>query len=713
MQTHYSCATPGALGKAILWTLAAPALLFSINFNAPRAYSTGSSGAKSVAISDFNGDGKSDLALATDDAVEIFLGQGNGDFRHGAWYKNAGVHSLGSSVIVAQDFNGDGKIDLAFLGAGVLVMLGNGDGTFGPTLSYAVGVAPYSIIAGDFNGDGIEDLATCNETSNNVSILLGKGDGTFRPAVNYAVGTQPEYLTAADFNGDGKLDLAVTNYNSKGAGTVSILFGVGDGTFRSAVNHDVGKNPASIAAGDFNGDGKPDLAITLAGGSLEVLMANGGGTFAPPVTVPAGAGPSAVVVRDVNRDGILDLAVAETGNPGYTVSILKGNGDGTFQAPIAYQVCTYPTAFVFGNFDGDGNLDLAAVGALLSILPGNGHGGFQQAVSLPVGSGPSSVAVGDFNGDGKADLVVANYTSNNVSILIGTGDGHFLPQVTFAAGTGPRSVVAGDFNGDGKLDLAVSGYFTTSVLLGNGDGTFQAPLTAAANVGGFLAMADFNGDGKLDLAVSFYLTGTVAILLGNGDGTFQELTFTTAETFVNSVATGDFDGDGKPDLALQEEMCSDNDCNVFTDIWLGNGDGTFRYVSSTYAGLDPLAVGDVNGDGMPDIVGGSTGSAWVALNEGRGFFATGVYYAAGAPVSLVLADFDHDGRPDIAGASTYGTLTVLPGKGDGTFGSERNFIVGGCPTWAAVGDFNGDGKPDLAVANQCTNSVNILTNRTE
>jgi hypothetical protein len=537
-------------------TLAFPSLLFSVNFNAPRAYSLGGGYfGFSVVQGDFNGDGAPDLAVAAINqtgAIEVFLGQADGSFRHLANYKlvvDTVVES--ANALITADFNNDGNLDLAITsGSGVSILLGRGDGTFAPPVPYAAGTGTDSVATGDFNGDGIPDLVTTNPNSDNVSILLGKGDGTFLLPVNYGVGGYPEYVAVGDFNGDGKPDLAVTNYNDLAEGTVSILFGVGNGAFEAPVNYPTGKHPQSIAVGDFNRDGKPDLAITQYEGAVAILLANGGGTFLPPVFLHAGPNPAGIVVEDVNQDGMLDLAVANQGDNngvgGYTVSILMGNGDGTFQTPAVNYV-DGAQAVVFGDFNGDGKVDLACGGFSFSILLNNGKGGFEQPVRQAAGTAPSAVAVGDFNGDGKPDLAVANWGSNNISILLGKGDGTFMPQVTYNAGDGnPNAVVVGDFNGDGKLDLAVANYSGVLVLLGNGDGTFQPPLFNAVSQADSLVAADFNGDGKLDLATTDY--AAVVILYGNGDGTFTQSEIGDLSCF--SVTVGDFNGDGKPDLAV-------------------------------------------------------------------------------------------------------------------------------------------------------------------
>ena len=358
-------------------------------------------------------------------------------------WKNAASPAVGPEpyAIAAGDFNGDGIADLAVTstGGGVTILLGKGDGTFTPTADspIAVGSGPVALATGDFNGDGSVDLAVANSNDGTVTILLGNGDGTFTQAANspVAVGEQPRSIAMEDFNGDGIADLAVANF---GDGTVTILLGNGDGTFRQAAGSPVtaGATPYSVATGDFNGDGVPDLAVANGGAdTVTILLGTGGGKFTEAASSPAtpGFAPTFVAVGDFNGDGKADLAVANNGNN--TVTIQLGNGDGTFTqaASSPMQVGTSPYSIVVGDFNGDGIPDLAVANACgngptcaassykgtVTILLGNGDGTFTPASKgpAPVGTWPISIAQGDFNGDGIPDLAVTNYSSGTVSVL--------------------------------------------------------------------------------------------------------------------------------------------------------------------------------------------------------------------------------------------------------------------------------------------------------
>jgi len=361
-----------------------------------------------------------------------------------------------------------------------------------------------AVVVGDFNGDGKPDLAVVNYYYSQVTILLGNGDGTFTQAANSPVtlSSGATALAVGDFNGDGKLDLAVLGWG----GPVTILLGNGDGTFTQANGSPftVGVDSSFIAAGDFNGDGKLDLAV-LGNGPTTILLGNGDGTFTAAASTPVqvGSGNFSVVVGDFNGDGKPDLAVLDIYG---ALTILLGNGDGTFTqangSPFTPGV--EPNFIAAGDFNGDGNLDLAVVDyyyGQVAILLGNGDGTFTAAASSPVqvGNGPYAVAVGDFNGDGIPDLGVADNYDNTVTILQGDGTGAFSPINTVSVSTAPQD------------------------LLGFGSFNLNGPESVAAG--------DFNGNGIPDLAV-----------VTCGNGTTTSSTATILQTSLTETATATLTG---------------------------------------------------------------------------------------------------------------------------------------------------------------------------
>jgi hypothetical protein len=333
------------------------------------------------------------------------------------------VTGAGALSLVTGDFNADHKLDLAVLypsSNNISFLLGNGDGTFKPTVEYSVGQNPVAAAVGDFNSDGKLDLVVVNNYSFSVSVLLGNGNGTFQAAVEYGVGQYPTAVAVGDFNQDGKLDVVVTD---SGSNEITVLLGNGAGSFTSAVTYSVGQNPSSVAIGDFNHDGTLDLVVTNHDShNVSVLLGNGNGTFQAAAEYVVDPNPMAVVVGDFNQDGKLDVGVAEEAS-GYGIAVLLGNGDGTFQSATLYYVDSADLAL--GDLNGDGKLDLAiaepggSAGGRVTTLLGNGHGSFQETVGYTVPQVITSIAVGDFNGDGKLDLATADGGAG-ISILLQT-----------------------------------------------------------------------------------------------------------------------------------------------------------------------------------------------------------------------------------------------------------------------------------------------------
>ncbi|PYJ03502.1 MAG: hypothetical protein DME25_12075, partial [Verrucomicrobia bacterium] len=333
---------------------------------------------------------------------------------------------------------------------------------------FAAGNQPVAVAVGDFNGDGKTDVVVANQFSANVSVLLGQGNGSFQPAVNYAAGAGPSAVAVGDFNGDGKVDLVVTDLGST---VVWVLLGNGNGTFQAPVSFDAADTAQSVTVGDFDRNGKLDLAVANRGlGAVSVLAGNGDGSFAAPTTYLTGTDPLFVGLGDFDRNGPPDLAVADAAlfdDVASDVAILLSRGNGTFRAAVNYSAGTSPRAVGVGDFNGDGNPDLAVAdyGALdvnsqftnssVSVLLGNGDGTFQAPISYAAGEGPLSLVVTDFNSDGRPDLAVANYRSRSVSVLFGKGDGTFEPPANYSAGFNPHGVAVGDFNGDGLIDITV------------------------------------------------------------------------------------------------------------------------------------------------------------------------------------------------------------------------------------------------------------------
>jgi len=408
-----------------------------------------------------------------------------------------------------------------------------------PGSPIALGTQPQSVVVGDFRGIGRTDLAVANVVSDNVTILLSNGDGTFANGSSspILVGTFPVSIAAGDFNGDGKLDLATVNVATQ---NLTILLGNGDGTFKALTQSvPAGSIPEQVVVGDFNGDGKLDLAVTLYGNGVLILLGNGDGTFTPVPAIPAtGSYPDDLAVGDFNGDGKLDLAV--TNEYGKSLTILLGNGDGTFTAATSPAVGTYPLAIAAGDFNGDGKLDLAVVDSgdnNLTILLGNADGTFQAKASPATGANPVGLAIADFNGDGKLDLAVTNQGGGNVSILLGNGDGTFTPSASSpATGESPGQIAVGDFNQDGQLDLAMANEGTNniSVLLQQQPGLWASVSPATLNFGNQIVGTSSSAQG-----ITLKNSGTAALTINNiAVGGTNPGDFAQTNTCGGSVAAG-------------------------------------------------------------------------------------------------------------------------------------------------------------------------------
>ncbi len=475
----------------------------------------------------------------------------------------------------------------------------------------------------------------------------------------------------------------------------------------------MGTNAYYVATADCNHDGIPDLLVANNGASsVSVLLGNGDGSFQENQSLAVGTNPVTVAVGDFNGDNNLDLAVANYNSA--TISMLLGRGDGTFVPARTVAVGHQPSDLAIGDFNHDGNLDLAIPNLgdnTVSVLLGQGDGTFHYGPLLQAGKSPSAVAVKDFDHDGNLDLAVANRDDGTVTVFLGQGHGAFRLAQTVPVGSSPVTVAVGDFNHDGKTDLVVPnhGDTTVSLLLGQGDGSFVPDRTLSLGKQPLsVAVDDFNGDGKSDLAVTSEGDNTISVLLGQDDGSFQLVQTISAGSKPQFVAVADVNQDGYPDLAVTGY---DSDSLA---VLLGRGDGTFLAPDALTAGRNPIGVarGDFNHDGNLDlaIANNLDNSVSVLLGRGDGSFQPGQILAVGLnPVGITAGDFNGDGSMDLA-VTNFGetTVSLLLGRGDGTFLPARPLAVGKQPADLVVGDFNGDALPDLAVANLGDNTVAVL-----
>lgn len=612
---------------------------------------------------------------------------------------------------------------------------------------YPVGSTPANVFAADFNGDQVDDLAVSYLGDNNpggMAILINNGNGTYKPAVSYSAGHSPLGFAVFDLNGDNILDLAVAD---DGSSSVYALLGKGDGTFLPGVASPAGNGGLALTVADFNADGVPDIAETATDNTLTILLGNGNGTFRTVSSLKTGTLPEYLAAGDFNGDGKLDLAVTDTRDGAVTTYL--GNGSGGFQRTFSYAVTYKPTSLVLTDYNHDGKLDiLAALGDArgfgadpgsksVNILLGNGNGTFQGvAMSKANTSNVTFVAAADFDNDGKTDAVINGLFGSDLYYFAGGDNGRFADTpttISLSPQQGPRvyptDAVVGDFNGDGRPDVAVTeGYQTrgpdnVAILLNTGSG-FQPPSTFASGGSGptGIAVADFDGDGKLDLAVANVNSGSAAVFRGGGNGSFEFQQSYPSGSHPSKVAAGDINGDGKPDLIVADSGAPFDTPSVAGAVYvlLNTGNGSFQFASSFAVSTNPInvAIGDVNGDGRPDIVTVAQGSGvnyfmGVSLGNGDGTFrAPNIVSTDYGPTQVAIRDFNRDGKADlvITHCCTATDMTYFQGNGDGTFSAETHFNGATDPAAMSVIDVNRDGAPDLVIAGGNGAVATVLNN---
>jgi hypothetical protein len=699
------------------------------SFAAPTAFDLGSA-PHAVATGHFEG-AKAPLDVVTANAngtVSVLLGKGDGTLQ------NPISISVGGSpdAVAVGDFLGNGLQDIAVAnGNGTVdVILSNGNGTFQTPQVFTLGATPVGIAVGDFLGNGKLDLVTAN-SNGSVSVLEGNGKGGFGAPINTQVGGSLTSVAVGDFNNDGKVDVVVGTNTG-----LDTLLSNGNGTFQlkqtvtfSHTVHGIFTftfGVSSVAVSDLRGDGKEDV-VALTGEGLSLLLGNGNGTVQSPTFLDGG--PSTVasfVVGDFNGDGKPDIvtsALAQDPGVAPAINVLTGKGDGTFQTGSSTNVGETANALAAGDF-GTGKIALVMVSSnSVTLVPGNGNGTFATAPTIATNNGPTLVAAADFNGDGKTDLVTAGFGS--VVVSLSNGNGTFSPGTTLSIDGNATALAVGDFTGNGKQDIAVAAGGTIDVFLGNGNGTFQSPTVI--NLGNVdirsLVAGNFVKGGLLDLAATVFSldgtgTSTVQVLNNAGKGTFTVGQSVNVGTQAEGLAIADFNGDGKLDLVTTSSK-SDGTPNV--EVLLGNGDGTFQKPIVTNPGFGArfVATGDFNGDGKADLVLSDANNTLMVLQgNGDGTFGkplTFNFQTSLGDATPVVGNFFGDGKQSIALVSGHGLVTVLRGNGDGTFQAPASYLIdftGNQASALVAADFNGDGKLALAAASSIDGTVSVLLNNT-
>jgi FG-GAP-like repeat/FG-GAP repeat len=689
-----------------------------------------------VLAADYDGDGKLDLITVDEQSgyVSLVKGFGDGTFRR----VTTVVGGSDPRGVRFADVNHDGFPDIIMsnrLSTDVTVNLGNGQGVFGTKIRSIDSLPNYALNVGDWNLDGNLDVVVVNSTTNQITTMRGTGTGTFGNIASITVGTQPAWVEVADFNADSISDLAVVD---TGSDNVQIWRGNGTGgfTLNTTLSVGAGSGVISATARDLNRDNRPDLVVALRdANSLKVYLANTAGGFNAPTTLSPGLGPQFVAVDDLNADGFVDLIVGQAHVSGVgELAILNGNGAGGFAAPTIVSTGPTPVSIATGDFNGDGNIDVASAsqtGSAVSVLPTIGAGTFMVAGRIPfnVGAFPSSLAVADFNHDGFLDVAATDEGSDNISVTRGNGNGTFQAPVYTGTGsaTGPHSLTVVDTNHDTWADLVALTDINTMSVLQNGAGAFTA--TNGIEIGvcdgaNWIASGEVNGDTNRDVLftceISYHMC-TKRGTGGAGGSAFGATVCTYLDPAPEGVTTGFFNFDNLQDVAV-----ASLDSN-WLDIGASDGSGGLQDIPGTFpTGLCPRGVvtADLNGDGYDDLVVANSCSATVSalLGDGGGVFTycdpqgsecPNQTVAGQGPTSVAVADFNLDGKLDIASTNTNSNdISLLLGDGFGYFTKAGDFGTRDYPVSVAAGDFNQDGKPDLVVADHFSDSVTILLNQT-
>ncbi|MEZ6232732.1 MAG: VCBS repeat-containing protein [Phycisphaerales bacterium] len=609
------------------------------------------------------------------------------------------------------DLDGDGDLDVACAHAGnfisphMSVSMNNGDGTYAPASFIPTSGETYDVVAADLDGDGDADLAFAQADQgvqgSGVLVFLNNGDGTFAPERAFAGGRSPKGIVATDLDGDGDIDLATSNNHSTSR-SVTVLLNDTAGDFSSRFDIPIAQGaPYKLAAGDLNGDGRPELAVSLMNHNpaFVVLTNNGSGGFAPPVPYTVGPvaanGLPGIAIADLDKDGDNDvLGAIDTSGTLSTIAVFRNDGSGvlTRDTPVSTgQALGAIHDFAVADVTGDAWPDVVVCAFSsqfgFSVLAGDGAGGLLTGVPLRSGDNAKALELGDVDGDSDLDLVVASSHCNNFKVHLNTGSGFELPRV-YEATFGSWTVDNADLNGDSWPDIVACEY-NLNVLINTGNAAFT-PFTYPLDRGRqrFVKIAELTGDGVPDVVTLDDTSNPpyrFHVLAGLGDGTFAP----PIDVFIGGCGPGDIepmdlDGDGDLDMAVTEHLGCPGTFGSRVFQFYNDGSGHFSgpVIASTLLTTRPerTAHHDVDGDGDDDLITTHPETIGVWLNVGGTLQAPPIEFSAGewGPLDLASGDVTGDGILDITvvrQGNTFerGSMSVIPGNGDGTFGTPSTF----------------------------------------
>lgn len=658
---------------------------------------------RSFHVADINQDGVPDVVNLVLDGVEVSYGKGDGTLSDPVLLAPG---ATGGSIAIA-DFNANGAPDIAVRlivdDAPVYqILVNDGFGGFEEWALLEAGSEDAQLLGVDLTGSGAADLVAASTSDAALIVHRNLGGGQFADpqTVPLDLTRPPVNLAAGDFNGSGAPDIALADTD---AGRV-ILYG-NDGAGNLALESILQLDglTGNVVVGDFDGDGRDDLAVgTLDDvGAVHVFLQRDSAfqQSVYPVGSLRDSSLPIIAAADVDGDGRLDLVASNWVPREATFAVLRNRGDGRFASAVLHEFGVVPFRLALADVDGDGAPDVITAtnfsGPWINVFRNRGDGAFVAPIAPRTAHLPQArlwrVAAGDLSGNGIDDLVVANL-SGPLQVLHALGGGAFSDPLVLPVGLALRDVAVGDVTGDGHLDLIAVGASGSQALLRDSDG-FQ-PGTVQSIGGVWVFAADFNNDGRMDFLSNF------VVALSNGDGTFTQ-SQSLGPCNTRNPAIGDVNGNGFPDIVAV--------CGGTLHVWINNGDGTFP-PPRTYPGGQPegrVALGDLNGNGRLDAV--IAGDDGVTLLAGGG---DGKFSVVGHldnerthAIRLRIADIDGDGRPDIvelndgAFSSWPSGLRIRLNEGGWRFSEPQRFAAGPLALALALGDLTGDGRIDVAVAN--------------